>query len=133
MLQSGMSDAVLDAPQVIGIPFTNDNASAMAKRSWETRRAQPKRALTEDERRIKTELAIVDEQIALTREALNDKTPFCKECERPALQPHHRAQLLNALNNLLDRRRILLGRPLPGTNKPAAPRRQVSGPVEPLD
>lgn len=71
---------------------------------------------------VQEELQIVNEQIAHAREALNDKTPWCPVCERPELQPHHRAQLLKALDTLLDRRRILSGRPLPGSRKPAPDR-----------
>jgi hypothetical protein len=51
---------------------------------------------------------------------LNDRDDhFCPACERGGLEPHHRAQLLKALDSLLDRKRILLGIPGPGSRRPA--------------
>lgn len=64
------------------------------------------------------ELAIVNKQIKRTCETLDDETPYCEHCERPALEPHHRAQLLRALDGLLERRRKLTGRFAPGTMRP---------------
>lgn len=64
------------------------------------------------------ELAIVNKQIRRTCETLDDRTPACDHCKRPALEPHHRAQLLRALDGLLERRRKLTGRFAPGTMRP---------------
>jgi hypothetical protein len=47
------------------------------------------------------ELELVCEQIAHTREVLNDRTPACRHCERGPLEPQHRAQLLKALDACL--------------------------------
>ena len=63
------------------------------------------------------ELSIVEEQIKRAREELNDETPFCTKCERPALQPHHRAQLMKALDGFLERRYVLLNGGKPGIAK----------------
>src|SRR5688572_25786639 len=84
---------------------------------------------------VREELEIVEEQISCARDALNDKTPWCPVCERPELQPHHRAQLLKSLDTLLNRKRILLGRPLPGSRKPAPDRparRQLAPQPQPV-
>lgn len=62
----------------------------------------------------------MQEQIDQTRKVLNDKTPYCPACERCELEPHHRAQLLKALDSLLARKSALLGIHLPGPSK--APR-----------
>lgn len=131
------------------ILFTSQNAAAMAKKSAEVRRKlgeerkrklqelytsplpsqipqpkEPEPAFAED---IREELELVEEQITRTREVLNDKTPYCPACERCALEPQHRAQLLKALDTLLNRKRILQGRPTPGSLKPsqAKPRRSA--------
>jgi hypothetical protein len=58
-------------------------------------------------------LALVVEQIGLTRKALNN-----------GCDPKDRAQLLRGLCALLDRERILRGEPLPGSRKPAPERVQ---------
>ena len=70
---------------------------------------------------IKRQLRLVAEQIAQTREVLNDANyRFCTHCERGGIEPHHRAQLLRSLDCLLDRQRKLLGIPDPGNLKPQA-------------
>jgi hypothetical protein len=56
-----------------------------------------------------TRLALLSEQIARTRDALNGDD----------LEPHHRAALLRALCELLDKERIAKGEPLPGSRRPA--------------
>lgn len=66
------------------------------------------------------DLEIVEEQIARARTTLNDDTPYCEHCERGGLLASHQAQLLKALDSLLDRRRELLGRPRLATLKPTA-------------
>lgn len=53
-------------------------------------------------------VALVQEQIAHTRAALNGK-----------LEPNHRAALNRSLCELMDRERILRGEPLPGSRKPS--------------
>jgi predicted transcriptional regulator len=52
-------------------------------------------------------VALVAEQIVRTRKMLNSE-----------LEPRERAQLLCALDKLLDRERILAGLPLPGSRRP---------------
>lgn len=75
------------------------------------------------EQAINGQLKLVAEQIAHTRTVLNDsKFAWCPACERGGIEPHHRAQLLKALDSLLDRQRILLGLPLPGSLKPGSQR-----------
>ena len=56
-----------------------------------------------------TRLILLAEQIARTRDALNGDD----------LEPHHRAALLRALCELLDKERIAQGKPLPGSRRPA--------------
>ena len=113
--------------------FTKDTGPIMAQRSAEVRRERsiklnprphPYRIPSNAERAISAQLAIVSEQIKLTRNVLNQET----------IEHHHRAQLLKALNTLLDRQRILLNVPSPGTLKPerAMKRAQVWAEPEPV-
>ncbi len=62
---------------------------------------------------VQRQLKLVAEQIARTRAVLNDETPYCPACERGPVEPHHRAQLLRALDALLERERILRQIPAP--------------------
>lgn len=118
--------------------FTAENAADMARRATLARirgRQAEQAELAGIPRETLEELEIVEEQIACTRKELNDRTPACVCCERPALQPHHRAQLLKALDALLERRRKLTGRFSPGTlrpqDKPKSPSRQVESDPQP--
>lgn len=113
--------------------FTADNAAAMAKRAQEAKQRKKREAQEQGNRaqlpaESREELEIVEEQITRTRKTLNDETPWCPCCERVSLEPHHRAQLLRALDGLLERRRKLTGRFSPGTlrnpEKPAKPSSQ---------
>ena len=96
--------------------FTKASASLGGIRSGEVRRAKAFFKQTFDKppspdtvrAALNAQLSLVNEQITLTRDVLNDK----------AVEPHHRAQLLKALDSLLDRQRILLNVPSPGTLKP---------------
>ncbi len=54
-------------------------------------------------------MEIVQEQITRTRTQLRDD-----------MEPGERAQLVRALDLMLDRKRILQERPLPGSRRPAA-------------
>lgn len=114
--------------------ITAANAREMAARSALRRRAKPFRfppiALpapaqplpTPAEAAVQAQLDLVAEQIGHTRAVLNDtRTNFCPACERSGIEPHHRAQLLRALDSLLNRQRVLLGLPLPGSMRPRTP------------
>ena len=82
---------------------------------------------------VNGQLRLVAEQITRTRRVLNDDTSeWCEHCERGGIQPHHRAQLLKALDSLLDRQRKLLGIPDPGSRKPAPERREPKQDNSPL-
>jgi hypothetical protein len=110
--------------------FTSETARQAALKSILVRQAMKevkaakaelrgvKAQLTED---VRFDLEIVEEQIAHTRRVLNDKKSFfCPACERFEMQPQHMAQLLKALDSLLDRRRELLGRPRLATLRPSS-------------
>jgi hypothetical protein len=102
-------------------PFTftdHARASAAGKRSGELRRARAAQLFQADkppifdsvQAAINGQLELVASQINRTRDVLNDaKYRYCEECERGGIEPHHRAQLLKALDTLLDRQRKLLG------------------------
>lgn len=111
------------------VPFINSsNAQALAKLSWEHRRAKASLSITQQDADpaklacIREQLQIVQEQIAATRAELNEHKPYCPACERGPMEPHHRAQLLKALDTLLDRQRVLNGIPTPGQLRPTSPR-----------
>lgn len=116
--------------------FTPETASEMGQRSGAARRETPfvyvpplrtvikpngtdKPPKDPVQTAIKRQLELVAEQIAHTRKVLNDdNTEFCPACERCGIAPHHRAQLLKALDALLDRQRKLLQIPDPGSRRP---------------
>ena len=101
--------------------FTVENARLYAARSHapESARHQLKAACADLPQDVVAELKIVEEQIARARKMLNDDTPACPACERSAIQPHHAASLMKALDGFLDRRRELLGRPRLATLRPS--------------
>ena len=114
--------------------FTKANARDMAakahaaarRRKLETKLALESASLLLQGKSLQAcgnpDLEIVVEQIALTREALK------RNCE-----PQARASLNRSLCLLMDRRRILLGEPLPGSKKPLPERRsRMSWNVEPI-
>ena len=102
-------------------PFTftdHARASAAGKRSGELRRLRALEQFKADkppafdsvQAAVNGQLELVASQINRTRDVLNDsKYRYCKECERGGIEPHHRAQLLKALDTLFDRQRKLLG------------------------
>lgn len=117
------------------IPFDPERARLAGQKSAQVRR---QRALdranaikpvepTQVQAAVYEQLKLVAEQIASTRAVLNDdRSDWCEHCERGGMAPHHRAQLLKALDALLDRQRKLLGiaDPAPvraSSKKPAAP------------
>lgn len=107
--------------------FNRENAREMSRRGnlarWsrpdpvpktpETIPATPANVPCPDER-----LSLLAEQITRTRDALNSDK----------LEPHHRAALLRALCELLDKERIAQGKPLPGSLKPPSAPRLKRGP-----
>lgn len=114
--------------------FTPETARELAKRSHEptSKRHLIPPADANLPHDVKAELRIVEEQIARARDELNDTTPDCIVCERPALQPHHRAQLMKSLLGFLDKRQDLLGRPKVSPVKPAQRTKQATIPMSPL-
>jgi hypothetical protein len=67
------------------------------------------------------DLELVEEQIQRARAVLNDmRCNWCPACERSGVEPHHRAQLMKAIDSLLHRKAMILGIHLPGPSK--APR-----------
>ncbi len=135
------------------MPFiTAENASELGKRSGEARRNKPvsflvpvpnNHVITEPNlaRTVSELLRIVTEQIASTRALLNDEPqpiycecPKCKtEMVLGGMPANHRAQLLKALDNLIERKTILLGIPGPGNLKPSSPKSREPRPtVQPL-
>ena len=118
--------------------FTRETASLAGKRSGQARRQRaalepinlPLRLPVDRvERAVNAQLNLVAEQITRTRAVLNDdKHAWCDKCERGGIEPHHRAQLLKALDALLDRQRKLLGIPDPGVCKPRSNDRTPANP-----
>lgn len=136
---------VLDTPpaKVIGIPFNSAKASLAGQRSGQVRRLQaailarkpidltPLQPANLVERTTNAQLDLVAEQIAHTRTLLNDKrSNWCPACERGGMEPHHRAQLLKALDTLLDRQRKLLGIGDPAPRKAERNSRVSAGWIE---
>ena len=66
---------------------------------------------------IKRQLKLVREQITRTCALLNDeRIDYCEHYKRAGMPDHHRAQLLRALDSLLERECDLLA--IPGRGKP---------------
>lgn len=120
------------------MPFINaSNASELGKRSGEARRNKPvsfalsvprSHLVVEPDlaRTIHELLKVLSEQISRTRSLLNDERyRYCEHCERGGVEPNHRAQLLKALDGLIERKTALLGIPGPGQLKPSVPRTRV--------
>lgn len=118
------------------VPFNHERATLAGIRSGQVRRERaglqpvsvpPKLNPDSVQRAINAQLNLVAEQITRTRAVLNDDRDYwCEHCKRGAMEPHHRAQLLRALDSLLDRQRKLLGIPDPGSRKPLPERRSGS-------
>lgn len=115
------------------MPFiTAENAAELGRKSGEVRRNKPvsflvpvpnSQTIIEPDiaRTVIELLKIVTEQIARTRELLNDDDyGYCEHCKRSGVEPNHRAQLLKALDNLIERKAKLLGIPDPGSYKPSS-------------
>lgn len=123
--------------------FTPSAAVIAGKRSGEARRARaaarlaalnappaPTPPLPPDAvpAAVNAQLALVAAQIRNTCAVLDRVAPHhCRHCGKPSgavldMEPHHRAALLRALDSLLDRQRVLLGIPMPGSLKPSSPR-----------
>jgi len=129
---------VLDAPCARPVPpqlrpfaFDKAKATAASKLAHAARwsryiSAAPTKELppvAANDQAVAAQLRLVTEQLKRTRDVLNDdKYCYCDKCERGGIEPHHRAQLLKALDTLLDRQRVLLGIPLPGSRRPSSER-----------
>lgn len=108
------------------VPFTVERARLAGIRSGEVRRAKAELRINGDkppapnkvQLYMNAQLDLVTKQIERTSEALNDDEPYCEHCKRSGIGPSHRAALLKALDTLLDRQRVLLNVPDPGTNRP---------------
>ena len=120
-----MSNYMNAAPsirQIIPFQFNRENAAENGRKSWESRKQQfladkpPEPNAVQAA--INAQLTLVDEQIKRTRKTLNDDDyAYCEHCERAGMPPHHKAQLLKALDTLLDRQRNLLGVSFPSPHK----------------
>lgn len=105
--------------------WTPEQAASFSRKGWEASRDARRNGhaalsglglLTSEQAAcVRDQLRIVSEQIIATRSTLN----------AGAMEPHHRAQLLKALDTLLDRQRVLNNIPTPGQLRPVAPRQQA--------
>lgn len=110
--------------------FTKDNAASFGRRGGIAKgeKAKARREQIESELAkqanltpdVALELEIVEEGISQARKDLKQTWFYCEHCKREGMAPNHRAQLMKALDSFLDRRRILLNRPLPGTMRPTS-------------
>ncbi len=125
-------------PRYAGLkPFDHTRATLAGQRSGQVRReraglqpvkAAPVPPASQVQSAINAQLRLVSEQITRTRAVLNDDdAAYCEQCERGGMPPHHRAQLLKALDTLLDRQRKLLGIHDPGPIKAREPRGNGAG------
>ena len=112
---------------ILNFTFTPESGKIAGQRSGEVRRERSHHRKTFDKPppvnavqvALNGQLKIVAEEIDHTRDILLDKHSFfCPACERGGIEPHHRAQLLKALDVLLDRQRKLLGVSNPGPRRP---------------
>jgi len=125
----------------VGKPFNSITGSIAGKIGGS--RPKPKRIkpyLTDEEKTRQTainrQLKLVREQLTRTRTRLNqadEQVAWCEHCKRGGMPDHHRAQLLRALDGLLERECDLLAIPGRGRRKPASERpKTCQGPVEPI-
>ena len=127
----------------IGRPFDSVTGAVAGKIGGS--RPKPKRVgpiMTDEEKTrqnvINRQLRLVREQITRARERLNDdRLDYCEHCNRGGMPDHHRAQLLKALDSLLERECDLFGVPGRGKRRPAPERQQrkaysVLPPPEPI-
>jgi hypothetical protein len=132
------------------IPFiTSENAAAIAKLSWEKRRARalelknnppaepvmlPIAPDALKNARTQVILELIEHQIDVTSAKLNSTTPItcekCGEVIQGEISPRDRALLLGALDRLLERERVYRQIAGPGNLKPTS-QRQRSGPPTP--
>lgn len=141
LLESPPAETHQKLPDVLK-PFTwtREEARQAAQRSAilrTQRAAQNKLTLNAEPTDLSAQLAvnaqlrIVAEQVSRTRSLLNDDDfRYCEHCERGGVEPHHRAQLLKALDTLLDRQRKLLGIGDPAPRKAERNRRVSAGWIE---
>jgi hypothetical protein len=118
----------------------------MAKLGWEKRRARALEELnnpkpepvqlptdkdTLQAARTQEVLTLISQQITNATEVLNDEDyRYCEHCKRAGVSPKDRAQLLGALDRLLERERVYRQIAGPGNLKPTS-QRQRSGPPTP--
>jgi hypothetical protein len=100
-------------------PFTKETARINGRKGGLAKARIPKPIIIEPIDSESPRLALLAEQITLTRDKLN----------KERMEPHHRAALLRALTGLLEQERIWSGRPLPGTLKPRQPDAKVAAPL----
>lgn len=125
-----MADAIFPAKRKRGVPFTSDKARECAKLSKEARDKKKK-----DAEEIARIVALMPAQLALERAELcaQEIKRTHKSLMEDALEPKERAQLLTALDRLLERERVLRGIPNPGSYRPSKPRTEtIAGDATPL-
>lgn len=126
--------------------WNSEQARLMGIKSGEARRAkpvqfpvqvQPNPLFTEPNiaRTVSERLKLLAEQIRNAREILNaEPQQFCSECGQGGHMPiHHRAALMRALDNLIEREQDLLGIPGRGQRKPGNEAKPRHIPAEPID
>lgn len=109
------------------VPFiTQANARELALLSHVARRRKQPKATTEQlavevqDARAREYLELLHEQILDTRTELRDKTGYCEHCKRGGCDGKTRAQLLGALDRLLERYRVWSQRAGPPKSAPSA-------------
>lgn len=133
-----LTQSISDIQPMPRIPITKENARELTLRGIAKRRARVAELKRLQEERIqflpiparqiieqslseiaRERLELIREQIVIARLVLNSTDQhYCKHCERGDLDGKTRAQMIKALDTLLDRERILLGIPLPGQRRP---------------
>jgi hypothetical protein len=116
-------------------PWNTQTAGAAALRRWQLCRARQAEEPEQDANGLPYPYSPVNgreharqhPRIGLVREQIN------RTCDvlRGELEPRDRAALITALDRLLDRERVLLDVPLPGSRKPsqASPYRSTVAPL----
>lgn len=130
---SELAEVLPEPPKAKRTPFfTKANAKAFALKGLEARwhSTKPAPALLQPvpvpakaNSKPSEELSLVNRQISLLRDALEKD-----------MEPGERAQLVRALDLMLDRKRVLSDKPLPGSLRPANTKptkgQQSLGPIE---
>jgi hypothetical protein len=120
--------------------FTTETAkpaSILGNKAIAESKIKPKPAPNLFDPHTRSRLRLLKEQIAGTRRELNNKVmQLCPHCDKPVemrLAAKDRAQLLNALDRLLERERILRGIAAPAPFRaPRQTRQSSSNTAEPL-